>query len=60
MSALCQKRTHALQQFCRGEAPGREYLKAPIRSSLQLNAAALQRAMTEVYKGRMPLLRKAN
>jgi len=24
MSALCQKRTRALQQFCRGEAPGRE------------------------------------
>jgi hypothetical protein len=59
MSALCQKRTRALQQFCRGEAPGRESQNADPHS-LQLNAAAHQRAMTDVYKGRMPLLRKAN
>jgi hypothetical protein len=37
MSALGQKRTHALQQFCRGKTPGVN-LKAPIRNSLQLNA----------------------
>src|SRR6266702_3935426 len=38
--SLCALRqTHALQQFCRGKAPGVN-LKAPIRTSLQLNASS--------------------